>query len=391
MKNMKIFIAVMPFLISFILGCGEIQRISIDYDEPRNTFSDLDLYGQWINVPALGNVWRPNVSSDWRPYSSGQWEWTNNGWMWLSDEPYSWIIYHYGFWAFTDADRWVWIPQYEWSSSRVSWIADDDYVGWAPLSPPGWSLPRYFDDNADRIWIVVHTRDFANRDIIRYRITDNSLRSIGRNSGGQDRGPDINAVRHITNSNFDQVNIQTERIRSGKRNLTRIRIPNNNQQSNNPALINDRNNFTPPPVGRVVPQTPETSRTRTNDSGRNAIGNPPETKQLDEKKDLVAPRPPADQPVDLKHKDEKNNPSDRPIVRQAPTRNANLINPRTPVSNDSVVDLKRSPVKITDKKDDISPDHKLKHMPVKAVNKKAVQQLKPNPVKKTETKEDEKK
>src|SRR3954454_10183824 len=67
-------------------------------------YDDLASYGNWIERPSYGWVWRPShVASSWRPYQSGHWAWTDYGWTWISDEPYGWATYHYGRW-YDDAE-----------------------------------------------------------------------------------------------------------------------------------------------------------------------------------------------------------------------------------------------------------------------------------------------
>jgi hypothetical protein len=61
--------------------------------------------------------------------------------MWVSEDPWGDIPYHYGRWAY-DADYgWIWVPDDDlvWAPAWVSWRSNDDFVGWAPLPPDaGW-------------------------------------------------------------------------------------------------------------------------------------------------------------------------------------------------------------------------------------------------------------
>jgi hypothetical protein len=99
-------------------------------------YDDLAPYGRWIDRPSYGWVWTPTVVDvGWRPYEDGHWVWTDQGWLWVSDEPFGWATYHYGRW-YDDPDLgWAWVPGYEWAPSWVSWQEDPDYIGWAPLPP----------------------------------------------------------------------------------------------------------------------------------------------------------------------------------------------------------------------------------------------------------------
>ncbi len=99
-------------------------------------YDDLASYGNWVERPNYGWAWRPRaVASSWRPYQAGHWVWTDEGWTWISDEPYGWATYHYGRW-YDDPDYgWEWIPGNEWAPAWVAWQESDDYLGWAPLPP----------------------------------------------------------------------------------------------------------------------------------------------------------------------------------------------------------------------------------------------------------------
>lgn len=106
---------------------------------PEEFREGLSPYGQWVESPRYGRVWRPRVSGDWRPYYHGHWAWTDSGWFWVSDEPWGWATYHYGRWAFEAGFGWVWIPGYEWAPAWVSWRFGAGVIGWAPLFP-GFSI-----------------------------------------------------------------------------------------------------------------------------------------------------------------------------------------------------------------------------------------------------------
>ncbi|MEA3208205.1 MAG: hypothetical protein QOE70_1262 [Chthoniobacter sp.] len=106
-------------------------QVSVDF------FHDnLESYGDWREVGDYGYCWQPrDVDRDWRPYSDGHWVYTDAGWTWDSEEPYSWAVYHYGRWARVDRIGWVWVPGTEWGPAWVSWRRSPQHVGWAPLPP----------------------------------------------------------------------------------------------------------------------------------------------------------------------------------------------------------------------------------------------------------------
>jgi hypothetical protein len=103
-------------------------------------YDSLASYGNWIERPSYGWVWTPrDVSASWRPYQAGHWVWSDEGWTWLTDEPYGWATYHYGRWYQDPEIGWAWVPGSDWAPAWVSWQEGNDYVGWAPL-PPGANL-----------------------------------------------------------------------------------------------------------------------------------------------------------------------------------------------------------------------------------------------------------
>jgi hypothetical protein len=105
---------------------------SVTFDTFRGTLSP---YGDWVVSGSYGQVWRPRVAAGWRPYYYGRWEWTNEGWLWVSDEPFGWAAYHYGRWTYDNYYGWVWVPGYQWAPAWVAWRYSGDVVGWAPLAP----------------------------------------------------------------------------------------------------------------------------------------------------------------------------------------------------------------------------------------------------------------
>jgi Family of unknown function (DUF6600) len=97
-------------------------------------YSSLDPYGEWITIRSGTQVWRPlHVAVTWRPYFHGRWVWTDDGWYWVSEEPWSWAVYHYGRWDYDSEYGWVWIPGYDWAPAWVEWRMGGSCVGWAPL------------------------------------------------------------------------------------------------------------------------------------------------------------------------------------------------------------------------------------------------------------------
>jgi hypothetical protein len=136
-------------------------------------YGELAPHGRWFQHARWGWAWFPaTVGADWRPYSQGQWAWTEeNGWYWISDEPFGWAVYHYGRWAYDAEYGWIWIPGSTWGPAWVAFRESDDYVGWAPLPPEtldadhGWQAgytaldASYYQPR----WVFVPRRHFLAR------------------------------------------------------------------------------------------------------------------------------------------------------------------------------------------------------------------------------------
>ena len=127
-------VAVLVMLFSAVRNSALAQSgVSVSY---QTFYDELSPYGEWIDNPDYGYVWRPEID-DFRPYSTGgHWVWTDDyEWMWASDYDWGWAPFHYGRWVFDDYYGWMWIPGYDWSPGWVQWRTGGDYYGWAPLGP----------------------------------------------------------------------------------------------------------------------------------------------------------------------------------------------------------------------------------------------------------------
>jgi hypothetical protein len=105
-------------------------------------YGALAPYGSFERVGRYGECWVPiDVPVGWRPYTVGYWVDTDYGWMWVSEDPWGDLPYHYGRWAYDSYYGWVWVPDDDavWAPAWVAWRYGDDCVGWAPLPPDaGW-------------------------------------------------------------------------------------------------------------------------------------------------------------------------------------------------------------------------------------------------------------
>lgn len=116
----------------------------------------LDPHGTWVQDATYGMVWVPNVGEvgrDFSPYvTDGHWALTPEGnWIWVSDYPFGWVVFHYGRWVWSESYGWVWIPGRQYSDAWVVWrvpTSSYDYVGWAP-APPGYV---WWDGVAVSLW-----------------------------------------------------------------------------------------------------------------------------------------------------------------------------------------------------------------------------------------------
>ena len=213
MKIKLIIIPTILIFIKFISGCG-YPDTSQDNGNQNNynqnnqdnsgyneyNVDDLNQYGYWQDDSQFGRCWRPSVVSDWAPFTNGHWVYDGNDWVWVSYEPFGWIVYHYGYWENTPEYGWVWIPSDDqWSPARVQWFNYGDEVGWAPLRPNNrsWGDPW---DRGGNGWVVVRKHDFINENIHSYRIR--TVDRIGNNPGVVNRAPEVRTIQQLVKKGF---------------------------------------------------------------------------------------------------------------------------------------------------------------------------------------------
>jgi len=103
-------------------------------------YDELSPHGDWVTVGSYGHCWRPRgIDRNWQPYLNGEWLYTEDGWTWVSYDPWGGDPYHYGTWSRSDAYGWVWIPGTIWAPAWVTWYVGDNDIGWAPV-PPSFSV-----------------------------------------------------------------------------------------------------------------------------------------------------------------------------------------------------------------------------------------------------------
>ncbi len=235
-------------LLLFLVGASPTEakgRVSVSFGV---FYSSLTPHGEWIAIDGGLYAWRPiHVVHGWRPYSIGRWVWTDDGWYWVSGEPWGWATYHYGRWYYDDYYGWIWIPGYDWSPAWVEWRYGGNFFGWAPLGPyavfsmnagvrypHSWVTPDFY-------WSFVNCRYVTHQNIHKYvyKTGDNKryigqTRSIGsiRSDGGRimtngpDRG-DVERRGNIRVSRAEVVDVEdrgVDRIVKPKDNRERIEV-----------------------------------------------------------------------------------------------------------------------------------------------------------------------
>jgi hypothetical protein len=128
-----------------------------NWQQGRNTqvtfqhfYDELYPYGEWLNVPQYGYVWRPyNVDANWQPYlTNGRWAYTRYGWTWVSNYVWGWAPFHYGRWQLDQFYGWFWVPGDVWGPAWVEWRMHEGNYWWVPLAPNSWNVvpARYLMD-----------------------------------------------------------------------------------------------------------------------------------------------------------------------------------------------------------------------------------------------------
>ncbi|MCX6268844.1 MAG: hypothetical protein NTW16_16080 [Bacteroidetes bacterium] len=165
------------FVLVFIMGTAICVDGHNYYDKRaaisvQSFYDELLPYGEWINTPDYGYVWRPYIDNqdNFRPYSSrGNWVYTDIGWTWISEYRWGWATFHYGRWYFDDYLGWMWIPGNEWAPAWVTWGSYNDLWAWAPMGP---NIQINFNTNRyapNFWWTFVPRQHFCSENWYRYR------------------------------------------------------------------------------------------------------------------------------------------------------------------------------------------------------------------------------
>jgi len=270
---------------------------SEDEDEAPPTISNagfydsLSPYGAWLQVPGInGYVWQPYVAQqdpNWRPYRQGHWAYTDQGWAWVSNEPFGWATYHYGRWEQLADTGWVWIPGDQWAPAWVSWRQSDDYVGWAPLPPDNGPILSYDDgyqgsyDLDPGAYSFVPIADFCQPVIVNYIIATNyntvicnktvNITKIGKTKTRhgdlvKNPGPPPLLVQNKTKKPVKPLRIKPEQgpgstaQRGDHFYVVTPRVPDPRQSRNRPANVQQVTRPAQPVRGPVQPTNPTATR-----------------------------------------------------------------------------------------------------------------------------------
>jgi hypothetical protein len=225
-------------------------------DYPEYNVDDLNQYGEWVDANPYGRVWHPEVVNNWQPFTNGHWAYDGNDWVWVSYEPFGWIVYHYGSWEYSPDYGWLWIPaRDQWSPARVQWVDYDDNVGWAPMRYNNRNWPEPWEDNSVRPWMVVRMEDFNRENVTTYRLSTvtrtENVNQIVR------RPPDVKVVQRYVKEPINVVKIEREPVRDQ---IPPVRTINPPVKTNTPP---DRTN-TPPVRNDTPPVRNDTPPVRTN-------------------------------------------------------------------------------------------------------------------------------
>ena len=299
MKKLTLFL----FLSMVITFSAEAHRY-----KNRNTYVTISIqtfydqlspYGDWINSPDYGYVWRPYFDNpeSFRPYSSnGNWVYTDYGWTWSSGYDWGWATFHYGRWDFDNYLGWLWIPGYDWAPAWVSWGSYNNYWGWAPMGPN-----IYVQDNSnwyapDPWWTFVPQNQFCSSNWNQYiydrPVHVNNITYITNvyidannhnNHNSWYNGPRVNDVERYSRSRVVRMEVgESQRP-------DRTGIHNNRLDVYRPTVENKRDKYRPNEyrnveqarTGRRIEQTnartndPGVNRTRENSSGTRIIAPKP--------------------------------------------------------------------------------------------------------------------
>jgi hypothetical protein len=198
------------------LGCPRsalaVHRASFGLAIDAGDYEYLSEYGEWLEVPQFGMVWHPYAVAEWEPFFHGHWSRTNDGWAWISYEPFGWLVYHYGYWYHRPDIGWFWLPGRKWSPARVEWYTYGDYCAWAPIPPPNCRWLDPWDYSDFNVWIVIDVNNFTDEYVGHHRIDRPFRGEKIRHGAWSRRAPGIRHIETITGRQIPSVRISRERV-----------------------------------------------------------------------------------------------------------------------------------------------------------------------------------
>ena len=217
-----------------LLLTGTTQNVMAQNEDVslQSFYDELSPYGQWINDPQYGYVWRPDVDQEeFRPYyTNGRWAMTEYGNTWVSNYDWGWAPFHYGRWVYNRYNDWLWIPGTTWGPAWVSWRSGGGQYGWAPLGPTlsiGINIGRGGYRIPDMCWNFVpynniyynnYPRYYGNRNRIYIQNTVIINNTYVYNNRTYYTGPRADDIRRNTNQNVTVYNVN----RNGRPGASRI-------------------------------------------------------------------------------------------------------------------------------------------------------------------------
>lgn len=203
-------------------ACAELEvGASVSISATADFEAPLSSRGMWVEVGTYGRCWRPRgVLVSWRPYCDGHWEWTDCGWYWVSDEPWAWACYHYGYWVYDAGYGWVWIPGIEWGPAWVSWRVGGGYIGWAPLAPRHVSVVSAhfvfvqggrFCDRVRPSTVIVNNTTIINKTTVinnGVRREDRDFGTSGKRTVVVNEGPGVAVVEKASGKKLKATSVQ---------------------------------------------------------------------------------------------------------------------------------------------------------------------------------------
>ncbi|RYE13025.1 MAG: hypothetical protein EOP51_30480, partial [Sphingobacteriales bacterium] len=255
MKTMIKLPAVLLGLMLLLAGTTQKAMAQQEDVSLQSFYDELSPYGQWIQDPQYGYVWRPDVDQEeFRPYyTNGRWAMTEYGNTWVSNYEWGWAPFHYGRWVYNRYNNWVWLPDTIWGPAWVSWRSGGGYYGWAPMGPSiniGINIGRGGYRVPDMCWNFVpynniyysnYPRYYGNRNRVYIQNTVIINNTYVRNNRTYYTGPRADDIRSRTNQSVTVYNVN----RSSRPGASRVDNNNVNIYSPRPSRGVDNTNAAP--------------------------------------------------------------------------------------------------------------------------------------------------